>query len=192
MTTHVISVHGFNIYDAGKNTVAKILPYFEQQGCTTEVFNYGYFNLFNPRWRNQKIADKLSKRVRELNEQNIDVVIVAHSNGCTITHETHDCVINNAVYINPALDRWRVFPDTIQRAQVWYSPSDRTLWLAKILPFHPLGAMGAFGYMGKFDPRIKNYNKQHDYPISSKGHSDVFEDGKLHYFAQHIIKEALR
>jgi hypothetical protein len=191
MNTHVISVHGFNVYDAGKNTVAKMLPYFEQLGCTTEVFDYGFFNLFNPRWRNQNIADKLSERIRDLNFIDVDVIIVAHSNGCAIAHMTSNCKIKTAVYINPALDRSRSFPETIERAHVWHSPSDLPVRLSRLLPFHTWGAMGAYGATGD-DKRVTNFNKQHDFHISSRKHSDVFDDDKLEFFGPLIVKKSIQ
>jgi len=191
MKTHVITVHGFNVFDAGKNTVAKILPYFHQKDISIEVFDYGYFNIFNPRWRNQKIADKLSERIRDLNSIGYKVIIVAHSNGCTITHKTKDCVIDCAIYINPALDRWRAFPKSIKQAHVWYSSSDILLWISKFLPFHSWGAMGCFGYRGRFDSRITNFDKQNDYEVSSKSHSDVFKDEKIKFFGPLITEKAL-
>lgn len=191
MKTHVISIHGFNVVDAGRKTVAHVLPFFYKRGCSTEIFDYGFLNLLNPRWRNQKIANKLSERVRELNNIGYKVVIVAHSNGCTITHLTSDCTIDNAVYINPALDRWRPFPNTIEKADVWHSPSDRVLWLSRLLPFHRWGDMGALGYMGIYDERVTNYNKEFSFKVSSKKHSDMFKGEKLKFFGPLIVEKVL-
>ncbi|KKL96041.1 hypothetical protein LCGC14_1848480, partial [marine sediment metagenome] len=68
----------------------------------------------------------------------------------------------------------------------WHSPSDKALRVARWLPFHTWGRMGAVGYKGD-DPSYVNYNKEDDFERSSSLHGDVFDPPKLKYFGPLIV-----
>ena len=93
------------------------------------------------------------------------------------------------VFINPALNtkgkKTRI-GSTVQRVHVWHSPSDKAVRVARWIPFHPWGRMGAVGYKGK-DPRYVNFDKENDFDLSSSTHGDVFDNEKLEFFGPRIV-----
>ena len=76
----------------------------------------------------------------------------------------------------------------MKRVHVWHSPSDRALRIARFLPWHPWGRMGAIGYNGD-DLRYINYDKQNDFSVSSRTHGDVFDPEKLAFFGPRIVEK---
>lgn len=193
MNTHVIFVHGFNVYDSGAGTVGRLRPYFEQRGCTTEMLSYGHFNLFAPRWKNRSVAEKLAERVRDIKSIGMTCIVVGHSNGAAITHlagEEFQAPIDKAIYINPALDRAVRFPDSFKAFDVWHNPRDNVVKLSRLLPFHPWGDMGATGYT-RFDYRGKNYNMLTNFDLPSSKHSSIFHDPAIKVFGPIIADRGL-
>ena len=67
--------------------------------------------------------------------------------------------IDRICYINPALEKDMVPGKQVKQIDVWYSPSDRPVQLAKYLPRHIWGEMGSTGYVGE-DLRFTNFNKE--------------------------------
>lgn len=183
---HVLFIHGFNVRDNGANTVGRLVPFFATLGCSTEMIAYGHFNLLEPRWENHQVAELLADRI---NAASRPVIVVAHSNGCAITHKCN-ATIDKAVYINPALDRDAQFPASILAADVWHSRGDMAVWLSRLLPFNAWGDMGAVG-AARHDRRVKNFDKAQNYELSSTKHSDVFKSPLVEYFGPIIAKEAL-
>jgi len=103
----VILIHGYNTRDP-QRTVGKLSEPFRRGGLEVHEFNYGFTSLFQVRIRNFALAKKLGRVVKKYQGEGRRVVIVGHSNGCTIIHLAHklfrmraDCVIA----INPALSR---------------------------------------------------------------------------------------
>lgn len=193
MNTHVIFLHGFNIRDAGAETVAKLIPFFANAGCSTEILAYGHFNLFMPRWKNQDVAKTLHRLVTSLKLRDYRVIVVGHSNGCTITHiagEQLQTPIDKAVYIGAALDRGVKFPNSFGAFDVWHNPKDWVVKLSRLLPFHRWGDMGATGFT-RFDYRGHNYNMLTNYEVSSGKHHSAFSDEKLAVFGPSIVEKAL-
>ena len=174
-------VHGFNVRDDGKATVDTLKPYFEARGLTPYDFDYGWRGLFGVRLFNDTLAQGLAALAAPGD------VAVGHSNGCAIIHAAthHGAPFRHVIYINPALDSDQAPGPQVERFDVWHSPSDTTVKLSSWLPFHQWGAMGAEGYTGT-DSRARNFDKQNNYPISSSGHSDVFERTKVRFFGPMI------
>jgi len=104
-----------------------------------------------------------------------------HSDGCNVLRKAcwKGARFAQLVLINPALDSDAKFPLDVKVIHVWHSPSDLAVRVARWLPLHPWGDMGARGYTGpsrEADGQIIiNYNKQEHMPVSSKGHNDVFD-----------------
>lgn len=181
-----ILVHGFNVHDGGKGSVAKLTPYLESAGYDVRVFSYGWMGLISVRLFNERFAQMLADMVNQ------DDVMIGHSNGCCLLHLAAQkrARFKKAVYINPALDRNTFLSPQVRALHVWHSPSDKPVAWARFLPDHPWGDMGAWGYQGRPDPRITNFNKEHDYAeASSKAHSDVFTGKRLEFFGPLIVKE---
>lgn len=186
-------VHGFNVWDGGKDTVGELRGYFAAEDVAYHILNYGHFGLWDARRKNDDVA----KRVASFSHNSEEPVIaVGHSNGCAIIHlaiTLYDANIEHAVYINPALDINTTMPIGTS-FDVWHSPSDKPVKLARLLPkakFRPWGAMGAFGSSDRLNSEVRNFNKETDFSVSSKEHSDVFKTKKLSYFGPRIVRQAV-
>jgi len=192
----VIFLHGYNVWDGGIQTVGKLRSFFVTYPNTVYVMmNYGHFTLIETRFKNDGVAKRLSKAVTHAKEGGFRVIVVGHSNAGSIIHRAsnkYPCPIDKAVLINPAL-RAKLAPgECIKSVDVWHSPSDKAVKFAKWIPFRRAwGEMGSVGYQGD-DPRITNYNKEKDFPVSSDEHSDVFTAEKITYFGPLIAEIALR
>jgi len=178
----VYIVHGFNVSDEGRGTIDRFRPYLERAGYKVVDVDYNWVFLGRVRLCN----NNLSRMLASMSEP--DSIALGHSNGCALIHQaTHyGARFREVVYINPALNREEVPGDLVEWCHVWHSPDDLPVKLASFLWHHKWGKMGAIGYKGN-DPRVINYDKQNDYDVISKTHSDVFESGKIEYFAPEII-----
>jgi pimeloyl-ACP methyl ester carboxylesterase len=178
-----ILLHGFNVSDEGDRTIGRLQPYLDQAGLHVKRPRYGWLGLLGVRLLNRRFA----RLIADLAEPG-DIVI-AHSNGCAIAAEAADlgAPFGEMVLINPALDSDRQFPRQVGRVHVWHSPSDAPVWASKFIPWHSWGDMGAVGYRGPYDYRVTSYNKENAYPVSSSSHSDVFDHGKIEFFAPLIL-----
>lgn len=191
--THVILIPGFNVRDGGEASVGKMAPYFKLEGCTTEIFDYGYFNLFAPRWRNKMVAERLAERIADINATEYDCVVLAHSNGATITHiagNKFGAKIDRVVYINPALDNWVSFPESFASYDVWHNPHDRVVSLARFIPFHLWGDMGRWGST-RYDKRGRNWNMINYIMGRINPHSRSFSDEISMIIAPIIVQTTL-
>lgn len=181
-------IHGFNDRKSGADNVDKLGPFLERAGFEVAQFDYGWRGLFGVRFFNQGLAEDLARRVRS------NDIAVAYSNGADIALKA--CMLSapfkHLTLINPALDRDSSPPyGSVRTVNVWHSPSELPTRLARWLPFHPWGDMGAKGYKGA-DARVRNYNKERDYRYVSESHGDVFREPLLSYFGPIIVEEALR
>lgn len=160
---HVIFIHGFNVADNGASTVGRLVPHFAAIGCSTEVLSYGHFNLFEPRLKNASVAELLAARIHAATRP---VIVVAHSNGCAITHKAArmGAPISKAVFISAALNSDAEFPECIGAVDVWHSRKDWVLRLAKLLPFHNWGDMGRVG-ASRYDRRVKNFDRSQNFDL---------------------------
>lgn len=180
-TVHL--VHGFNVRDGGKGSIAKLAPAFTSADFEVVTFAYGWLFLARVRFGTSKLARKLAASVRPGD------IGVGHSNGCNLLNEAAwlGAPFAHLVYINPALDSDAALAPQVKSLDVWHSPSDAAVRVARVLWFHPWGDMGAVGYQGRPDSRIRSFNKERDFAVSSSGHSDVFAEGKVEYFAPRIV-----
>jgi hypothetical protein len=174
-------VHGFNA-SSGANNVGRLRPYFEGAGFRVRELNYGWSGPLRVRLCNRGIALALAALVEP------GTIGVGHSNGCAILQRASlsGARFEQLVFVNPALDRGAEIGPQVKRIHVWHSPSDKPVRLARFMLRHPWGDMGAKGYRGA-DPRFINYDKEHGFPVSSRGHSDVFEAPALEFFGPLIV-----
>lgn len=184
----MILLHGFNVRDEGERTVGRLAPYFERSGFAVKRPRYGWRGLLGVRLLNETFATIIADMAEPGD------IVVGHSNGCAIAAQAADigAPFGQMVLINPALDSDRRFPRHVGRIHVWHSPSDSPVSLAKLLPWHAWGDMGAVGYRGPYDPRVTSYNKENGYEVSSGGHSDVFSAEKIKFFAPLIVGAVLK
>jgi hypothetical protein len=180
-----ILVHGFNVHDGGKRTVGTLRPYLERAGYDVRIFSYGWMGLVSVRLFNARFAQMMADL------SNSDDLMIGHSNGCCLIHlaAQRRAPFRRVVYINPALDRAAPLAPQVGALDVWHSPSDKPVSWARFLPDHPWGDMGAWGYQGRHDPRIRNFNKESGFAqTSSREHSDVFTGERLRYFGPLIVQ----
>ena len=191
-----ILVHGFNVWDGGRATVGKLRPFFADSKIPYLMVNYGWFGIGRTYLKNRKIARKVAYacKTAKLMEPGKPIILVGHSNGCAIIYQAckyFGAEVDKAVFINPALDKHVDIPDNLAKLDVWYSPSDKPVKWSKWLPFHPWGEMGRVGYKGPSTDKVRSFNKETAYPVSSAAHSDVFSVENLPFFGPLIVKEAL-
>lgn len=178
-------LHGFNVSDGGERTVQALAPFFEAEGYEVKRFRYGWRGLLGVRMMNDTFARILADIIEPGD------IVLGHSNGGCIGYlaaAEHAAPIGQLVLINPALDADVKFPAQLRAVHIWHSPSDRPVAVAKLLPWHNWGDMGAVGYRGPHDPRVRSYNKENGYPVSSREHSDVFTEPRLSYFGPLIAQ----
>ena len=175
-------VHGFNVSDGGEKTTDTLRPYAEQAGYRVVEFDYRHAGLLSVRLCDKKLAMAFSNLAEP------GSIAIGHSNGCAIVHlaAQYGAQFDQVVYINPALNRDAELAPQVRAAHVWHSPSDKPVRLARWLPNHVWGKMGATGYTGE-DERYINYNKEHDYGMISRTHSDVFSPEILAFYGPRIF-----
>ena len=185
-------VHGF-ASKGGKGSTDLLRPFFEDAGYEVAELDYRWTGLIGVRTCNKKLAQSWAGWGRIVASQATEVIGVGHSNGCAILRASAwlGAPFTQLVFINPALNtkgkKTRIGP-LVKWVHVWHSPSDKALRIARWLPRHPWGRMGAIGYKGD-DPRYINYDKQNDFRVSSRSHGDVFDPGKLAFFGPRIVEK---
>lgn len=200
MAVRAILVHGFNVNDGGQGSVGMLEAFLAAQNIVPHRLNYTHFGFLEARLKNAHVAQKVSRIAYNLKLRGDTVMAFGHSNGCAILHlatSHYDANIDHLVYVNPALQRELAPGRHVKSCDVWHSPSDGPVALAEFLRkvtfsavnSRPWGDMGAYGYQGE-DERMRNFNKESSYPVSSDSHSDVWELDKLAYFGPEMIAEA--
>lgn len=191
MNVQALLVHGVNIWDGGRATVGELRGYFAARDVAYHILKYGHINPITTRFKNSNIAKKVADFA---NNSDQPILAVGHSNGCCIIHlaiQLYGANIEHAIFINPALD---IETNLGHKTtfDVWHSPSDIPVRLARLLPkskFRPWGAMGAYG--AKEAGNVRNFNKERDFAISSNRHSDCFHTEKLSYFGPLMVDRGL-
>jgi len=177
-------VHGFNVRDHGEGTIGRFRPFLISRGWDNIMFKMGWMGFLRVYLHNKKHARRLAAAASNAKKAgNATVIAVGHSNGCAIIHMAttqFNAPIDRICYINPALEKDKVPGGLVGQIDVWYSPSDRSVKLAKYLPRHLWGEMGSTGYVGD-DLRFTNFNKE-DMVVSSREHSDFAAAEKLSFF----------
>lgn len=196
----VFLLHGFNIFDGGKSTMGKLVPFLETDGFETHEMTYGYFGLLSTRFLNDNVARDLAARVlrSQLLWPNRSIVVMGHSNGCTIIHlaaKLYGMEVEKAVFLMPALVHTTARSPKIAQRLVFHSMGDWPTRWSRWLPsaeFRPWGSMGHSGFFGS-DHGTENYdvealwNGREVIDYSTRfGHSTMFEDTFIEYFADFI------
>lgn len=174
----ILFVHGVEVADA-RGSIASLAPIFESVGFTTEFYDYDRLAFWQARGedgRRSRAAQLLSAcRIAGKSEP---LIIVAHSNGALLAfdaarrqEEKGERWIEHVVLLSPALDSDAFIPTSIRRMDVHYTRSDRAVWWARWLVWHPWGDMGRRGYTGH-DPVAHN----HDATGLVAGHSGWLTD----------------
>jgi len=184
---HFVLVHGFNIHDAGENSVDRLAPYLLANNHTVDLdeADYGFFNLLMVRFVKHKVLKRLAGAFAKAD------VIITHSNGANFTTKALKITKRSSigalplklVHVSPAQNRKTGPAGPVCKMWVFHTTADKWVRLSRFLLFHPWGAQGAYGYKGT-DTRVINC----DFSETVKGHSDWFALDKVEYYARQILK----
>lgn len=198
----VLLIHGINV-SRPSASVGALKTFFQANEVPCIMVEYLHTGWLGARCKNKRLAKRIASITKAIKKNNgVKIIVVGHSNGCAIAHlatKEYDAYVNYLVYINPALKRTLAPGPTVERCDVYHSPSDLPVRVARILSkltklisknwfnARPWGSMGAFGYEGD-DKRMVNYDKENESPVVSSGHSDIFDFDKIPFFGPVITK----
>lgn len=190
MRVHLI--HGIHADQPG-GTVAKLEPYFTEQGYEVVVHNYGYAYALTARLLNPHRATHIAQFIAP------DDIIVGHSNGCTLawmittgyegmfaTVPSRSC--KGLVLVNAALDNDIDFHN-VDWVHCYYNDGDEAVDLSNIFYKHPWGSLGRYGYKGK-DTFVSNIDCA-DEPMlpTVDGHSALFYPPCIEAWGPYIVNK---
>lgn len=177
MTNRIILLHGFNVRDGGEHTVGRLRPYLAKAGfANVNLVSYGWTDMLMVKRHNDRFA-RLLASMSEPGD-----VVIAHSNGCAMAYRAlRDYPVwaefRDVVFINPALKPKLPIPPALRSLHVFHSKGDNVVGWARLLsPFSLWGNMGAVGYRGPFDARVRNHDLAEYIDDPAPGHSGVFSD----------------
>lgn len=192
-----ILIHGFNVINAGRTTTGKLRPFLLAAGYEVDEITYKFWpiinGLINTHTKNDKVAQSLVDKCQQYQEDEYEITVIGHSNGCTITYlASYKTLIDKIVFINPALERNKA-PFCINKYIVYYSNGDIANRLGGYLNWlipgdemnRPWGQMGTYGPNYKSDI-METVNEE--VLLNKKiGHSDVFKKQNISIFANDMI-----
>ena len=182
MTTCVL-IHGFNVKDGGARTVDRLAPYLIKAGYEVDKdeADYGNYSLLAVRFRKHSAVRRIVEALKTAD------VVISHSNGGNYEDkalkalEHHDRRYR-IIRISPALNSKQRVPENVAKGWVFFTKTDKWVWLSGLLRFHSWGRMGQKGYQGD-DRRISN----RDYSDVIKGHSDWFSDENIQFTVDEVL-----
>lgn len=184
-----VLVHGFNVRDGGERSIDQLAGPLRDAGheVDTDEADYGYFGLLGVRFfrgkRRQRVIERLVGAFEKAD------CIITHSNGANFTQQAaaHMTMSSglHVVHLSPALNMDTEPAPAIERQLVYHTMRDGWVRISRILPWHPWGAMGAYGYQGD-DPRVRNRARP-----DVRGHSDWFRDEHVAALAEEVIEWAM-
>lgn len=180
----VVLGHGFASLESGKYDVDKLEPYLKAAGINVIHHDYGFKGAYWVYKNNPKEGKKLAALAPP------GSTVIGHSNYgsvCQIGSLEPNARFTQAILISPAMG-WRApFGPSLRRVIVLYSPLDFPVIGSGLIPGHPWGWAGAFGYK-RNDGRVESYNKFTDFGKASWGHLDIWLNKEaLEFYARLII-----
>lgn len=177
MKPRVHFFHGFNVFDGGKGSIDKMIPFFESQGYEVVQHDYGWTGLLMLRWKNDEAVEKALESVSE------NDIIVGHSNGCLIAWKLSQRLSEplKIITIQAALRRDTDWGEA--DVLCLYNDKDWVVSLGRVWgrfvsvanPFknrHGWGSAGRYGFDNK---SVKNVNTNQG-PFPATGHGGIFHD----------------
>ena len=150
----ILLEHGFNVKDGGASTIDPLKAPLEAFGheVDAESGDYGYFNLFDVLFKKHRAIMQLASILPRYD------VVIAHSNGANFTLKALQYVFLKrsivCIFLSPAIPTRAKFPESVKRAWIFYSRTDRGVWLSGWLPKRwGWGRAGNKGYLGT-DERV--------------------------------------
>jgi len=176
-------LHGFNVWDDGKNTTDKFVGLVRELGYDPIPFDYGWIGFIGARFFSRNLAKLLASLTSHGD------IAIGHSNGCNIINQAvrYGAQFERLLYVSPALDESTDLGAQVLKCTVLHTHKDWVVRLSRWIPHHPWGRMGAVGYRG-MDSRYHNV----DCTNWSFGHSDYFREEnvqRLFYHARRALDE---
>jgi len=179
----IVLIHGFNVRDGGARTVDQLSPYLIKAGFEVEMddADYGYYSLWKVRFRKHSAVRRIAKALETAD------IVISHSNGGNYEDKALKCLEHRdrhykIIRISPALNSKQRIPENVERGFVFFTRTDKWVWLSGLLVGHSWGRQGQKGYKGD-DRRMFN----HDYSEMIKGHSDWFNQDNIEFTAQEVL-----
>ena len=176
----IVLIHGFNVKDAGAHTVDRLAPYLNKAGYEVEMdeADYGYYSLWKVRFRKHSAVRRIAKALESAD------IVISHSNGGNYEDKAlkaleHRDKSYKVIRISPALNAKQRIPENVERGFVFFTRTDKWVFLSGLLIGHSWGRMGWKGYSGD-DRRMFNHN----YSDVIKGHSNWFNEDNIEFTAQ--------
>jgi len=171
----ILPLHGYNVRDRGKGSVDTFSTALKACGhdYMASYADYGWVGLLGTRFGGiGRIGQQLAHRINRDFPSDAKIVLLCHSNGLAVAHETikHTSRVYQIISFNGALDQDASFSHTVKHIDNFYAPADTVLkWGAWLRPGHIWGRAGQAG-LTQEDDRIHNYEMQ-----DVRGHSSVFQ-----------------
>lgn len=181
----VVIVHGIHTND-DEAWMAYLEATFKRAGWDAHVWTYGNVSWWSVRFLNASRAKKLAAIIQPGD------VLLAHSNGCTLTWMAshRGAPISGAILLNPALDTEKVLAPQVKWVNLYFNKDDTAVGLAGIFIDHPWGPQGRDG-ISVNDIRYLQVPTHDGHPPVS-GHSDVLTPEKLPRWTERFIADAER
>ena len=180
----IVELHGFNVRDKGVGSIGKLKPYlmkaFPNCDYDSDSADYGWDFLLKANYF-YWVGDTIDNIANTLKDAHI---VICHSNGANYCMKALRKICNKdikIVFLSPALNRKHKFNESFGECLVMHTLDDRTVSLAKYVPFSSWGDMGKVGAYTD-DYRVKNL----DHTGTIKHHSDWFIDEHIESVASTI------
>lgn len=151
----IITING--IYSHGAKSTDLLHGPLKALGYQVDDFDYPKLGVLGA--QNRTRQKELGKRLAsEVNEGD---AIIAHSFGCLVALRAMEAGarFSAVIFLSAAMNADFVFPHHGMRALLnIHNPADRALSIAKLMRWNDLGEMGAMGYNGAPDCRVRNLN----------------------------------
>jgi len=191
----VLLVHGF-LSKGGKGSTDLLRPFFEDAGYQVAELDYRWTGLIGVRTCNKKLAQSWAGWCKIVASYADEIIGVGHSNGAPILRAAAwlGAPFTQLVFINPALNtkgkKTRIGP-LVKWVHVFHARSDYVVRIARFLPRHPWGRMGAIGYKGN-DPRYINYDLERDFEYKKVRHGKLFSEKWLETFGNLVVEKVTK
>jgi len=170
----IVLIHGFNVRDKGRGSIDKLKPYLKKTFPDALIDNdsadYGWDFLLKANYF-YWVGDTIDRIANALKDADL---VICHSNGANYCQKALNKICNKKIkvaYLSPALNRHHKFNESFDKCLVMHTNDDKTVSLAKYIPFSSWGDMGKIGALTD-DYRVKNI----DHTTKILHHSDWFID----------------
>lgn len=181
---NVYLLHGIHTENPHKS-IGKLAWFMSPvtDGLRPILLTYGYMLAILANIANWFLTRKFSKIIVP------GSIGVGHSNGCTLMHEISKKVeMTGLVLVNPALNNDTVFDPRLKFIHIYWSKGDDVVTLSSLVPFSDWGNLGATGYKGPHDSRVRQWE------MGGVPHSAIVHDPTVMYkwgpeIVENIINE---